>query len=87
MTVKDTKAAAVLDREFLEIRCRVIDIAGAMDRIERAPDSDDALADPRMAQLRRAIGLLIDGKPDRAERAQLTFSDEYDPEWRSRPAP
>ncbi len=78
-----TNATQVLDREFLEVRCRIIDIAAAMDRIDRAEPHTGQSEDPRMAQLRQAIALLIDGTPNRAERAQLNFSDEYDPNWRS----
>ena len=84
MTSKTITAVEVLDREFLEMRCRVIDIAGALDRLGRAADSGTAFADPRMRQLERAIALLTDRNPDRAERAQLIFSDEYDPEWRTK---
>jgi len=72
----------VLDREFLKARHEILDVAAALDRIERADGAGAVAGDPRMAQLREAIALLIDGKPDRAERVQMVFSDDYDPNWR-----
>lgn len=74
--------AQVLDREFLDIRCRIIDIAASMDRVDRAEGHAEANADPRVALLKSAIALLIDESSNRAERVQLAFSDEYDPHWR-----
>ncbi len=76
-------AAATLDREFLNIRCRVLDIAAALDRIDRAVEPGAVSSDPRVAKLRDAVGLLTDGKGDRAERVQMTFSDPYDENWRT----
>ena len=72
-------AVAMLDREFLEVRCRLIDIAAALDRMDRAADPDAIQDDPRMAQLAGAVGILMDAKPDRAQRVQLAFSDPYAP--------
>ena len=77
MTTKLT-AAEMLDREFLEIRCRLLDIAAALDRIDRADATDAVQSDPRMAKLQEATRLLVDGQPDRAERMQMVLSDPYD---------
>ena len=71
-------AAEMLDREFLEIRRRVLDIAASFDRIERCPEASAVAADPRIARLREAIGLLTDNQGDRARRIQMAFSDPYD---------
>ena len=71
----------MLDREYLEIRHRILDVAAALDRIHRA-DGDSTNNDPRMAMLRQASVILFDGHPNRAERAQLVFSDDYDSSWR-----
>ena len=76
-------AKQVLDRSFLEIRCRLIDIAAALDRVDRAQDAGTIKADPRRAQLQNAIGILHDLRPDRAERVQMVFSLTYDPSWQS----
>jgi hypothetical protein len=65
-------ATRVLDREFLHIRCRLIDLAAALDRIDRAEGS--AAGDPRLAQIRRSLEILAGGDPHRAEGVQLAFS-------------
>ena len=46
----------MLDREFLGIRCRLIELAAALDRIDRAADAvaDDA----RRLQIRRSLEIL-----------------------------
>lgn len=84
MVAMGTKLTAndVLDREFLNARHEILDVAAALDRIGRADGADAITKDARMAQLREAIALLIDGRPDRAERVQMVFSDDYDPDWR-----
>ena len=41
--------AKVLDREFLGIRCRLIELAAALDRIARAGGT--VIDDPRMSQI------------------------------------
>lgn len=75
-------AADMLDREFLEIRCRLLDIAAALDRIDRADGAQAVRGDPRVAKLSKAAGILVDGQPERAKRVQMLFSDPYDPAWR-----
>jgi hypothetical protein len=71
----------VLDREFLEIRARVLEIAAALDRLDRAdgPPADD----PRVAALGQALDVLRSADGDRAERVQLIFSLPYDNSWRT----
>ena len=75
-------AKSILDREFLEMRCRLIDLAASMDRVERGNDAGAATTDPRMRLLRDAVRVLAEGKPDRALRMQMHFSDAYRPNWR-----
>jgi hypothetical protein len=77
-------AKSILDREFLEMRCRLIDLASSMDRIERGYDAGEVAADPRMQLLRDAVRVLGEGKQDRAERMQMHFSDEYFTGWQSK---
>jgi hypothetical protein len=62
----------VLDREFLGIRCRLIELAASLDRIDRAggPPADD----PRMADIRSSLEVLAGNASDRAEQMQLVFS-------------
>ncbi|MCE5268734.1 MAG: hypothetical protein LLG00_12700 [Planctomycetaceae bacterium] len=66
-------AAKLLDAEFLGIRCRLIDIAAALDRIDRAP-SNAAGVDPRMLQIRRSLDIIASPAANRAEQLQLAFS-------------
>ena len=73
----------MLDGCFLEIRHRLLDIAAGMDRIDRADDAAKTRLDPRYLQLEEAIRVLLDGKPDRAERIQMVFSLPYDEKWPS----
>ncbi len=74
-------AAQVFHRDFLEIRSRVLDLAAALDRLDRAPSKAGEHPDRRLAQLRQAIEALQEPGPGRAETVQLLFSDEYDPYW------
>ncbi len=76
-------ATEMLAREFLEMRSRLIDLAAAFDRIDRAAGAKDIGCDSRWKKLRDAATLLVDGHPNRAERIQLHFSDAYDSGWRS----
>lgn len=80
---KTQSAGELLDRHFLEIRHRVLDVAAGLDRIDRADDAAKTHTDHRYLQLEQAIRVLLDGKPDRAERIQLAFSLPYDENWPS----
>jgi len=75
-------AVDVLDREFLQARSRILELAATLDRIDRAPSPHTQHPDIRMAQLRRAIESLLEPGAGRAETVQMLFSLEYDPGWR-----
>ncbi len=77
-------AETALDRHFLEARCKIIEIAATLDRIDRGDGASAATADPRLARIREAVGLLLEGGPGRAERCQQAFSLEFEQGW---PAP
>jgi hypothetical protein len=93
-------ASELLEQEFLPLRAKVLEVAAILDRLQRSTgesaDSDsppnrsacnsDASPsdDPRMAQVRQAIHLLLEVVPDRAEQIQLIFSLPYDADWRGR---
>lgn len=77
MTPLDAKAA--LDAYFFEARCKLLDLAAILDRIDRG--AGDLAADPRLARIREALDVLKDVSPARAERVQQVFSLEYDPRW------
>ena len=67
--------AQAVDRYFLEIRAKVIEIAAALDRIQRAEGGGAALKDYRIVAVRRAMDELLGDEPGRAERVQLALSD------------
>ena len=73
-------APEVLNREFLEIRARILQIAASLDRMSRA---DGAVTDdPRYVNLKRALSIVQSAEPNRAEQIQLLFSRTYDEHWR-----
>lgn len=76
-------AADVLNRDFLETRSRILEIAAALDRLDRAPGKAGEHPDRRLAQLRQAIECLLEPGPGRAETVQHLFSLDYDPHWQS----
>jgi hypothetical protein len=76
-------AVEVLDRDFLETRHRLLDIAAALDRMDRVDEAGQVHSDRRYTQLEQAIRVLADGQPDRAERVQMVFSLPYDEHWES----
>ena len=77
-------ARQTLEQYFLEMRWRCLSLAADLDRIERSPGGPALLdADPRLKQLREAIGVLIDGKSNRAEQVQNIFSDKTAPPVRA----
>jgi len=76
------KAVEILDREFLPLRGRLLEVGAALDRIARAGGVCD---DPRVDQIRRSLELLSQARDtaDRAEQVQMIFSLPYDPNWRT----
>lgn len=74
-------AAEVLDREFLDIRARLLQVAAALDRLERAEGAVDS--DPRRQKIREALAILAGDQADHAEQIQLVFSRPYAPDWRA----
>jgi hypothetical protein len=81
MSLTPLPAAKALDAYFLEARCKLLDLAAILDRIDRG----GGVNDPRLESVHRAIGALTKGG-DRAEQIQTIFSLPYDPGWK-RPAP
>jgi hypothetical protein len=74
-------AAQTLERCFLEIRSRLLDLAAALDRIDRGAGREDLAEDTRMRAIQLALKVLARSQPDRAEQIQHLFSLEYDPQW------
>ena len=76
-------AKAVLDQQFLEMRWRALSLAADLDRIERSDGGKPLLtSDPRLAQLREALKLLLQNEPNRPERVKMIFSDMTPPPTR-----
>ena len=74
-------AQQVLDRHYLEIRCELLNLAAALDRIERHAGAEQAHADPRMRDIRQGLRILSGDGDDRAEQIQILFSDPYREGW------
>ena len=74
-------AAEVLEREFLGVRARLIEMAAALDRIDRAEGS--VADDPRLDKIRQALQILSGERSGRAEKLQLLFSLPYQDDWRN----
>jgi hypothetical protein len=73
-------AAQILEREFLTIRGKLLEVAAALDRIERGQGS--VAGDPRLGKIRETLEVLGKKGADRAEQLQLIFSLPYEPGWR-----
>lgn len=70
-------AADLLERQFLDMRHKLLILAADFDRIQRAHGGDELLqTDPRVQSLRDAAALLIADAPERAKTLQLNFSDK-----------
>ena len=61
----------VLDLYFMDARCKLIELAAFLDRVDRGTGD----ADFRLAAFREAMKHLADGEPKRAEAVLLSLSD------------
>jgi len=75
-------APEVLNREFLEVRAKILEIAAALDRLDRAAGTVEG--DARLERIRQGLAMLSTRRCDRAEQVQLIFSLAYEEDWRSR---
>lgn len=71
-------AAETLDRYFLEARCKLLDVAAILDRIDRRGSLP---GDKRLDKIRQALDVLGDQSAGRAERIQQIFSLPYEAGW------
>ncbi|MEY5014227.1 MAG: hypothetical protein RIS92_585 [Verrucomicrobiota bacterium] len=60
-----------LDLYFMDARCKLIEVAAFLDRLDRSSGSSDF----RESSLLAALDVLSDGQPDRARRVLMTLSD------------
>lgn len=72
-------AAAVLEREYLELRAKILQLAASLDRLDRG--AGHVADDPRLQKIQAGIDILKESESGRAERLQLLFSRPYDPQW------
>ncbi len=80
--MKPLPANKALDNYFFEARCKLLDVAAILDRINRGQDTGEVLGnDPRLEKVRKALDVLLDQSGGRAERIQQVFSLDYDPTW------
>ena len=61
----------VLDLYFMDARCKLIELAAFLDRIDRATGEPDF----RLEAFRKALRHLADGGPGRAESVMRSLSD------------
>jgi hypothetical protein len=82
LTMQPLPANKALDQFFLDARCRLLDLAATLDRIDRGEDSNVVWNDPRLARIRRALEVMLGDEPNKAEQIQKLFSLEYDSAWK-----
>jgi hypothetical protein len=75
MTAQD-----ILNREYLEMRAKILQLAASLDRLDRADGSVNG--DVRMSHLNEGIEILQSDSPGRAERIQMLFSRPFSDNWR-----
>jgi len=68
-------ATELLDLYFLEIRSHLLEAAAGVDRIERAPDGEKAMKDPRMECLMKALPIMTKPGAQRAPQFLELFSE------------
>lgn len=62
----------ILDLHFMDARCKLIDLAAFLDRIERHEGEEDF----RIIALRKALPILLSAEPSRAKAVLDALSDE-----------
>ena len=84
MQPRPLKAEELLDQEFLVVRAKILEIAAALDRLDRGNGDavDPPRNDPRTEKLHRGLEALLSREQNRAERIQQIFSLPYDEGWR-----
>lgn len=70
----------VMEREFLQIRAKILEIAASLDRIDRAEGNCD---DSQMDLVQKGIAILAGDSGEKAVEVQMLFSRQYDDQWRS----
>ncbi|MCA9152720.1 MAG: hypothetical protein KDA92_25625 [Planctomycetales bacterium] len=81
MSIANRTAAEVLEREFLEVRAKILEIGASLDRLDRA--NGDVAQERRRELIQQGLKILLEMEPARAERIQLLFSRPYESNWPS----
>jgi hypothetical protein len=73
-------ADELLERQYLDMRARVLSLAADFDRLQRAPGGETLVtADRRLAALRDCLAyVVVSPEAGRAERVQSLLSDKSD---------
>ena len=73
-------AKLILEQQYLEMRWRCLSLAADLDRIERSEGGLETMkSDSRLAQLRKAMQILLSPEGSRAEKVQMLLSDASPP--------
>lgn len=73
-------AIDTLNHQYLEMRWRILSLAADFDRIERSAGGAEVLqSDRRLAELRQALEIVLNGSGNRAEQVQRLLSDTTPP--------
>ena len=76
-------AQQTLEQYYLEMRWRCLSLAADLDRVERVVGGKALIdSEPRLQKMRAALGVLLEGRGNRAEQVQNIFSDKTPPPQR-----
>ena len=69
----------ILEREYLEIRAKILQLAASFDRLDRS--EGDVNDDARMHTIRKGLEILAGMEDGRAKQVQMLFSRDYQENW------
>ena len=76
-TALPKSAKEILDHYHLEMRWRCLSLAADLDRVQCREGGAELLRnDPRAIKLQKALAVLLEDVPNRAEKVQDIFSDK-----------
>ena len=72
-------ARQVFDRDFLEIRAKILELAASLDRLDRAPGRPGINPDRRVSEVRQALETLLVPEPGRARPSSVSSPESTIP--------